>query len=253
MIRLKNAGQIHLMETSGKVIGAILHDLSDFVKPGVSTADIDAFVETRIREKDMEPTFKGYGGFPASACVSVDEELVHGIPDPGRILKEGQIVSVDIGATYQGWVSDAARTYFVGEAPEEAKRLVAACRESFFKGLAYCRKGNRLSDIGHAIQTHVEAAGFSVVRDYVGHGIGHAMHESPQIKNYGEAGHGPELMPGMALAIEPMINEGTMDVHVRDDGWTVATNDGKRAAHYENTVIITDGDPLVITLDDRDR
>jgi methionyl aminopeptidase len=223
------------------------------IVPGVSTLEIDRYVEDTILANGMIPTFKGYGGFPASACVSVNEELVHGVPSASRILKEGDIVSVDIGATYQGWVSDAARTYPVGAVSSEAERLIRVCRESFFKALAHCLSGSRLSDIGHAVQTHVEDAGFSVVLDYVGHGVGREMHESPQVKNYGAAGQGPKLMKGMALAIEPMINEGTSDVYTQDNNWTVATADEKLAAHYENTVIITDGDPLVITLDERDK
>ncbi|MDR1798043.1 MAG: type I methionyl aminopeptidase [Clostridiales Family XIII bacterium] len=252
MIRIKNEEQIRLMEASGKVVGAILHDLAEVVRPGVTTLEIDRFVEKRIHEEGMVPTFKGYGGFPANACVSVNEELVHGIPSEERVLEEGDIVSVDIGATHKGWVSDAARTYFVGSVDPEKARLVDICRQSFFEALAQCRAGNRLSDIGHAVQECVEGAGFSVVLDYVGHGVGSKMHESPQVKNYGEAGKGPKLMRGMALAIEPMINAGTADVHTLDDGWTVVTDDGKPAAHYENTVIITDSEPLVITLDERD-
>jgi methionyl aminopeptidase len=253
MIYVKNAKQIGLMAASGKVTGSILHDLAALIVPGVSTLEIDRFVEETILENGMIPTFKGYEGFPASACVSVNEELVHGVPSASRILEKGDIVSVDIGATHQGWVSDAARTYPVGAVSPEAERLIRVCRESFFKGLEHCRAGARLSDIGHAVQEHVEDAGFSVVLDYVGHGIGKEMHESPQVKNYGEAGRGPKLMAGMALAVEPMINEGTSDVYTRDNNWTVATVDGKLAAHYENTVIIADGDPLVITLDERDR
>jgi len=253
MIHLKNAEQIRLMTESGKVTGAILHELGKLIRPGVTTLDIDRYVEETITGHGMYPTFKGYDDFPASACVSVNEELVHGIPSAARVLKEGDIVSVDIGATHKGWVSDAARTYLVGEVDEEARRLVRICRESFFRALAACRPAGRLSDIGHAVQTHVEAAGFSVVLDYVGHGIGRKMHESPQVKNYGDPGKGPRLMRGMALAIEPMINEGVADVETLEDGWTVVTKDRKRAAHYENTVIITDGEPLVITLDDRDR
>jgi methionyl aminopeptidase len=253
MIYIKNAKQIRLMSESGLVTGNILHDLAQIIVPGISTLDIDRFVEETILSHGMIPTFKGYGGFPASACVSVNEELVHGLPSASRVLVEGDIVSVDIGATHQGWVSDAARTYSVGKVSAEAERLIRVCRESFFKGLEHCRAGLRLSDIGHAVQEHVESAGFSVVLDYVGHGIGREMHESPQVKNYGEAGRGPKLLKGMALAVEPMINEGTADVYTRDNGWTVATVDGKLAAHYENTVIITDGEPLLTTLDERDR
>ncbi|MDR3305773.1 MAG: type I methionyl aminopeptidase [Clostridiales Family XIII bacterium] len=253
MIRIKTDAEIRLMAESGKVTGAILRDLAGVIKPGVSTLEIDRFVEDSILAAGMEPSFKGYGGFPAAACVSVNEELVHGLPSEKRILREGDIVSVDIGATHKGWVSDAARTYPVGEVSEAARRIIRVCRESFFAGLAYCRDGNHLTDIGHAIQTCAEREGFSVVLDYVGHGIGKKMHEDPQVKNYGEAGRGPKLMKGMALAIEPMINEGISDVYSRDDGFTVATVDGKLSAHYENTVIITGAEPLIITLDERDR
>ena len=253
MIKIKSDKQISLMAESGKVTGRILHDLKEMICPGISTMDIDRFVEESILKADMVPTFKGYGGFPASACVSVNEELVHGIPRDTRILKDGDIVSVDLGATYKGWVSDAARTYAVGEISEQAAHLIQTARSSFFEGLKYCRVGNRLTDIGHAIQTCIEAEGFSVVLDYVGHGIGRDMHEAPQVKNYGTPGGGPPLVKGMALAIEPMLNEGIADVKILDDKWTVVTKDGKLAGHYENTVIITDGEPMVITLDERDK
>ena len=254
MIRIKTEEQIKLMAESGKVTGRILTELADMIRPGMTTLDIDMYVEEQIRKEGMTPTFKGYHGFPASACISVNEVLVHGIPSEATVLAEGDIVSVDIGATHKGWVSDAARTYAVGAISVEAERLIEVCRQSFFEGLGQCRAGNRLTDIGHAIQTYVEENGFSVVLDYVGHGIGSNMHEDPQVRNYGEAGKGPILTKGMALAIEPMINEGLADVFTsEEDGWTVRTRDGKLAAHYENTVIITDGDPMVITLDERDK
>jgi methionyl aminopeptidase len=253
MIKLKNEENIRFMARSGEVVGAILHDLKDMIAPGVTTLDIDRFVEEIITANGMTPTFKGYNGFPASACVSVNDELVHGIPKADRALVEGDIVSVDIGATYDGWVSDSARTYAVGNISPEAERLIDYCRGSFFKALEVCREGHHLTDIGHAVQTHTEAGGYSVVRDYTGHGVGRDMHESPQILNYGEPGRGPLLTRGMALAIEPMINQGGAGVHTLADNWTVVTDDGKLAAHYENTIIITDGDPLVITLDERDR
>jgi methionyl aminopeptidase len=253
MIHLKTADEIQLMEISGRVTGSILHDLAEFVKPGVTTMDIDRYVEDRIRSEGMIPTFLGYNGYPASACVSVNEEVVHGIPDVNRILREGDIVSIDIGATHAGYVSDAARTYPVGEISAEAERIIRACRESFFAGLAYCRQGYRISDISAAVQQSAESEGFSVVRDFVGHGVGREMHEDPQIKNYGEPGKGPKLLAGMALAIEPMINAGCYDVEILVNNWTAVTKDGKLSAHYENTVIITDEIPLIITLDDRDK
>ena len=253
MIRLKTSKQIGLMAESGKVTGRILYELKEMIRPGLSTMDIDRFVEEEILGAGMVPTFKGYTGFPASACVSVNEVLVHGVPSETRILKEGDIVSVDIGATYKGWVSDAARTYAVGEISDTAARLIKTAKDSFFEGLRYCREGYRLSDVSHAIQSCIEKEGFSVVLDYVGHGIGKNMHEGPQIKNYGDPGCGPRLAQGMALAIEPMLNEGTCKVRKLEGEHTVVTEDGKLAAHYENTVIITDGEPMVITLDEREK
>lgn len=248
MIIIKSEEEIDLMRTSGKVTAYILKELENFIKPGMSTADIDRFVEETIDGNGMIPTFKGYGGFPASACVSVNEEVVHGIPSRKRIIREGDIVSVDVGATYKGYVSDAARTYAVGSISEEAQRLIDVTRDSFFEGLKYCKVGYRLSDISHAIQKRAEGAGFSVIRDFVGHGVGQNMHEEPQIPNYGRPGRGPRLTPGMVFAIEPMICEGDYDVETLSNNWTVVTLDGKLAAHYENTVVITDGEPELLTL-----
>lgn len=236
------------MRESGQVTGKILRDLEDIIKPGVSTKDIDRFVEDTIKKNGMIPTFKGYGGFPASACVSINEEVVHGIPSKKRKLREGDIVSVDVGSTYKGYVSDAARTYAVGKVKPEAQRLIDAAKDSFFEGLKFCRVGYRLSDISHAIQEKVESEGFGVIRDFVGHGVGRKMHEEPQIPNYGKAGRGPRLAKGMVFAIEPMITEGTYEVETLFDNWTVVTLDGKMAAHYENTVVITDGEPELLTL-----
>jgi methionyl aminopeptidase len=252
MIYIKTEDEIAIMRTSGKVTGSILFELKDMIRPGMSTKDIDNFVEDTIRAAGMEPTFLGYNGFPASACVSINEEIVHGIPEETRFLKEGDIISVDVGATYKGYVSDAARTYPVGTVSAEAQHIIDVCRDSFFEGLAYCRVGCRLSDISNAVQTKAEAEGFSVVRDFVGHGVGRKMHEDPQIKNYGKPGKGPKLLSGMALAIEPMINEGHHDTETLLNNWTAVTIDGKLSAHYENTVVITDGEPLVITLDERE-
>lgn len=249
MIIIKSEEEIELMRISGKVTAFILSELESFIRPGISTADIDKFVESTIRSNGMIPTFKGYGGFPASACVSINEEVVHGIPDKKRILKEGDIVSVDVGSTYKGYVSDAARTYPVGTVSDAAKKLMDTTRESFFAGLEYCKVGNRLSDISHAIQVRAESDGFSVIRDFVGHGVGQNMHEDPQIPNYGKPGRGPRLAKGMVFAIEPMICEGTYDVETLSNDWTVVTLDGKLSAHYENTVVITDGEPQLLTLD----
>ena len=248
MIIIKSDSEIELMRESGKVTGYILKELENVIKPGLSTADINHFVEKTIRDAGMIPTFLGYGGFPASACVSVNEEVVHGIPDKKRILREGDIVSVDVGSTHKGYVSDAARTYPVGQVSETAKHLIEATRDSFFAGLEFCKVGCRLSDISHAIQASAEGEGFSVIRDYVGHGVGQQMHEDPQIPNFGKAGRGPRLAKGMVFAIEPMICEGTYNVRTLSNDWTVVTLDGKLSAHYENTVVITDGEPELLTL-----
>ena len=248
MIIIKSDSEIDLMRESGKVTGFILKELENIIRPGLSTADIDRFVEKTIRGAGMIPSFKGYGGFPASACVSINDEVVHGIPDKKRILREGDIVSVDVGSTYKVYVSDAARTYPVGEVSDVARHLMEATRDSFFAGLEYCKVGCRLSDISHAIQQSAEGEGFSVIRDFVGHGVGQNMHEDPQIPNFGKAGRGPRLAKGMVFAIEPMICEGTYDVRTLSNDWTVVTLDGKLSAHYENTVVITDGEPELLTL-----
>jgi methionyl aminopeptidase len=252
MIILKNNDEIGMMKISGKVTGSILYELRTVIKPGISTADINRYVEERICSEGMIPSFKGYNGYPAGACVSVNYEIVHGIPDEERILQEGDIVSVDIGATYKGWVSDAARTYPVGTVSEKAGHIIEVCRDSFFGCLRYCVEGCRLSDIGNAVQRKAESEGYSVVRDFVGHGIGRDMHEDPQVKNYGAPGKGPRLLKGMVLAIEPMINEGGHETEVLANNWTAVTIDRKLSAHYENTVVITEGAPEVITLDERD-
>ncbi len=250
MIVLKSKEEIDIMRESGKVTSYILSELLGFIKPGISTKDIDTFVEDIILNNNMIPSFKGYNGYPASACVSVNEEVVHGIPSSKRILHEGDIVSVDVGSTYKGYVSDAARTYPVGRISAEAQELINSTEASFFEGLKFCKVGNRLSDISAAIQRKAESDGFSVVRDFVGHGIGRAMHEEPQIPNYGKPGRGPRLASGMVFAIEPMINQGGYEVEVLENNWTVVTIDKKLSAHYENTVVITDGEPELLTLFD---
>lgn len=248
MIIIKSQKEIELMRTAGSVTAQILADLSRIIQPGITTMDVDDFVEENILRNGMIPAFKGYNGYPASACVSVNQQVVHGIPSKKRKLTEGDIVSIDIGTIYRNYYSDAARTYAVGNIDEEAVRLINVTKESFYEGLKFCRSGCRLSDISHAIQKRVEKDGFSVVRDFVGHGIGSAMHEEPQIPNYGMPGRGPRLVPGMVLAIEPMVNEGTFEVRVLPDNWTVETLDGKRSAHYENTVVITEDEPLILTI-----
>lgn len=248
MIIIKSDHEVEMMKIPAKLTAEILRDLEGFIKPGISTLDIDKYIEERILAGGMKPAFKGYGGFPGSACVSPNEVVVHGIPSKKVILKEGDIVSVDVGAIYKGWHSDMARTYPVGKISEDAERLIRATRESFFEGLKYCKAGNYLSDVSHAIQKRVEEDGFGVIRDYVGHGIGQSLHEDPAVPNYGRPGRGPKLKKGMVLAIEPMVSMGTYEVEVLADEWTAVTCDGRYAAHYENTVVITDGEPEVITL-----
>lgn len=249
MIIIKSKHEIDLMREAGKVTGEVLRELESFIRPGITTKDVSDFVEDIIvRKYRMSPTFKGLYDYPAAACVSLNEEVVHGIPTKKRILKEGDIISVDTGATYKGYVSDAARTYAVGEISEEARRLINTAKESFFAAVKYCKVGNHLSDISHAVQSVVEAQGFGVIRDFVGHGLGQNLHEDPQIPNYGKPGKGPKLKEGMVLAIEPMISAGSYEVETLMDNWTAVTVDGSLAAHYENTVVITDGEPELLTL-----
>lgn len=247
MIIIKSRGEIQLMREAGKVTAQILLSLYQIIKPGMKTKEVDAYIEGEILRYKMIPAFKGYNGFPASACVSINNEIVHGIPSE-KALKDGDIVSVDVGNIYKGYFSDAARTYPVGNVSDEAMKLIVATEESFFEGLKFCKVGYRLSDISNAIQTRAEADGFSLVRDFVGHGIGSSMHEEPQIPNYGPKGRGPRLAEGMVFAIEPMVNQGTYESRVLDDSWTVVTKDGKLSSHYENTVAITDGEPEILTL-----
>jgi len=251
MIIIKSEQEIVTMRQSGKVTGQILNELYGFIKPGISTLAIDKFVSDIIRKNGMTPSFLGYNGYPASVCASINSEVVHGIPSPKRILHEGDIVSVDVGCTHKGYVTDAARTYAVGTISAEAQKIMDAAKDSFFEGLKFCRLGCRLSDISHAIQTKAESEGFSVIRDLVGHGVGRNMHEEPQIPNYGQPGRGPRLAKGMVFAIEPMIAQGTYEIVTAADNWTLSMADGKLSAHYENTVVITDGEPELLTLQER--
>ncbi len=251
MIVIKNNAEIDLMIKAGEVTAQILKKLPELIQPGMSTKDLDRWIEEYIIDHDMKPAFKGYSGFPAAACISVNEELIHGIPSKKKILQEGDIVSVDLGTIYKDYYSDAARTYPVGKISEENAKLIKVAEESFFEGLKFCREGYRIGDVSHAIQSYIEAAGFSVIRDYVGHGVGRKLHEDPQVPNYGKAGHGPKLVKGMTLAIEPMIAAGDWDVDVLSNDWTVVTTDGSMTAHYENSVVITDGDPILLTCQDR--
>lgn len=247
MITLKSAREIELMRRAGKITAAARALAGEMVKPGVTTQEIDKAVYRFIRSQGAEPSFLNYNGYPASVCISVNDEVIHGIPGK-RVLKDGDIVSVDVGAFIGGYHGDCAATYACGKISDEAQRLIDVTRQSFFEGIKYAREGGRLSDVSHAIQEYVEANGFSVVREYVGHGIGRNMHESPEVPNFGIAGHGPKLLRGMTLAVEPMVNAGTAAIKQMSDGWTVKTRDGKYAAHYENTILITPDEPELLTV-----
>ena len=246
MITLKSAHEIEAMRLAGKITAAARALAREMVKPGVTTRQIDKAVFHFIREQGAIPSFLHYNGYPASVCISVNDEIIHGIPGK-RVLREGDIVSVDVGAYIGGYHGDCAGTYPCGQVSDEALRLIRVTQDSFFEGLKFAREGYRLSDISHAVQTFVEANGYSVVREYVGHGIGRNMHEAPEVPNYGKPGHGPRLLRGMTLAVEPMVNAGTAAIKQMSDGWTVKTADGKYAAHYENTILITAGDPELLT------
>ena len=246
MITLKSGHDIEMMRRAGKITAAARALARDMVKPGVTTQQIDEAVYQFITSQGATPSFLNYGGFPASACISVNDEVIHGIPG-NRVLREGDIVSVDVGAYIGGFHGDCAATFACGEISPEAQRLIDVTRESFFRGIACAREGKRLFDISAAVQEYVEANGFTVVREFVGHGIGRQLHESPEVPNYGTAGRGPRLLRGMTLAIEPMVNAGAASIRQLNDGWTVKTLDGKLSAHYENTVLITDGEPEILT------
>ncbi len=248
MIIIKSKREIELMREPCKVTAELLNDLAEFIRPGISTMDVNDFVEKRITGHGMTPTFKGYGGFPAAACVSVNDEVIHGIPNASRKLKEGDIVSVDVGATCKGYNSDAARTYPVGTISAEDQKLIDVTRQSFFEGIKYAMEGYRIGDIGHAVQKYAESFGMGVIRDYTGHGTGTKLHEDPYIPNYGKPGKGAKIERGMTLAIEPMIALGTYEVRVLGNDWTVVMADGKKSAHYENTILVTDGEPEILTL-----
>lgn len=248
-IIVKSPREIELMRQAGKLTAAARTIARQAIRDGVTTKEIDKEVYDLITKSGATPSFLNYGGFPGSACISVNEELIHGIPGK-RVVRKGDIVSVDVGAKLHGYHGDCAGTYPCGEVSEEAKRLMEVTRQSFFEGIKFAKAGNRLGDIGAAIQEYVERHGYSVVREYVGHGVGADLHESPEVPNYGRAGHGPRLVKGMTIAIEPMVNAGTAAIRVLDDEWTVVTEDGKLCAHYENTICITDGEPEILTMAD---
>jgi methionyl aminopeptidase len=248
MITIKSKREIDIMREAGRIVAVAHQAVKAMIRPGISTYDIDQVVEEVIRKHDATPSFKGYGGFPGSACTSINEEVVHGIPSKKRKLKDGDIVKVDIGAHYKGYHGDSAWTYPVGTISEDAQRLLDVTEKSLFEGLKHARKGARLTDISHAIQTYAESHGFSVVREFVGHGIGKNLHEDPQIPNYGHPNRGTLLKPGMTFAIEPMINLGNKEVKVLDDGWTAVTKDGAISAHFEHTILITEDECILLTV-----
>ena len=247
MIVLKSAREIALMRRAGHILAGVVERLRGFVRPGMSTLDIDEDVEAFIHREGAAPAFKGYRGFPATVCVSINEEVVHGIPSPRRRIHEGDIVGLDLGCIVEGYYADCAFTLPIGAVPANVQKLLDVTRESLDRGIQECQPGRRLSDVSHAVQSHVEAHGFAVVRAFVGHGIGRALHEEPQIPNFGDPGRGPQLRAGMVLAIEPMVTMGSWEVKVLDDGWTAVTQDGSLAAHFEHTVAVTDNGPEVLT------
>lgn len=247
MIKIKNSEEIQLMREAGKITAGALALAEELAKPGVSLIHIDSEIRRFIESHGAKPSFLGYNGFPASACISVNDEVIHGIPGK-RLIADGDIVKVDVGACYKGFHGDAARTIFCGNVSEEAIRLEKITRESFFEGIKYANTEHRLGDISHAIQEYVENAGYSVVKEFVGHGIGSRLHEDPEVPNYGRAGRGTRLYEGMTLAIEPMVNAGEAGVSVLDNDWTVVTDDGKLSAHYENTILITANGAEILTV-----
>ena len=246
-IVIKSAREIELMRVAGRITAGARTIARQGIAAGVTTKELDREIHRYIVKNGATPTFLNYGGFPASACISVNDEVIHGIPG-ARVIHDGDIVSVDVGAKINGFTGDCAGTYPCGEITPEAQDLIAVTRQSFFEGIKFARVGYRVSDIGHAIQEYVESHGYSVVRSYVGHGVGAQLHEEPEVPNYGEPGHGPRLVKGMTIAIDPMVNAGTFDVRVLDNEWTVVTADGKLSAHYENTILITDGEPEILTM-----
>lgn len=247
MVVLKSKAEIDKMRVACSIVREVLEKLEDFIKPGITTLDVDKFAESIINSRDAVPSFKGYRGFPGSTCTSVNEVVVHGIPGE-RKLNSGDIVSVDVGAFIGGFHGDAARTFAVGDISEKSERLIRVTRESFFEGMKKAVAGGRLTDISHAIQSHVEAHGYGVVRDFFGHGIGRELHEEPTIPHFGRANRGLRLRAGMVIAVEPMVTEGDYSVTTLKDGWTAVTTDGSLAAHYENTVAITSSEPEILTL-----
>ena len=252
MIQLKNADQIKIMKEAGRITGEALLVARDHVRPGISTYELDRLVRESIEKAGAKPSFLGYGGFPGSACISINDEVIHGIPSKKRFLEEGDVVKIDVGAFYKGFHGDSARTIAVGRVSDEAQKLIEVTRASFFAGIEQLKVGNRLGDVGAAIDGLVVANGFSTVKRYIGHGIGRELHESPDVPNYGTPGRGTRLCAGLVIAIEPMVNVGTETVRELSDGWTVKTADGSLSAHYENTVALTSDGIINLTLIEKD-
>lgn len=250
MIVLKTSRELQLMREACRISAMALKVAGEAVEPGVTTAEIDQIAYKLIKKMGAEPNFLNYNGFPATACISVNNEVIHGIPNKSRVLKEGDIVSIDLGAKIHGYNGDNAATFACGKVSSEAQRLMDATRESLYEGIKQAKPGNRIGDVGSAVQRYVESRGYSVVREYVGHGVGARLHEDPSVPNFGTPGRGVRLLPGMTLAIEPMINEGTHKVRTLADGWTVLTQDGKLSAHFEHTVAITPDGPVILTIAD---
>ena len=248
MILIKSAPEIASMKAASKIVAETLELVGSAVKEGITTLELDEMAEAYIREQGGVPAFKGYSGYPATICAAVNSQVIHGIPSSATVLKQGDIVGIDLGVVYDGFVGDAARTFAVGEISEDASKLMSVTKEALGKAITQAKAGNRVSDIGHAVQSHVEAAGYSVVRSFVGHGIGKKLHEEPQVPNFGQPGKGSRLKAGMTLAIEPMVNAGGFEVNVLADGWTAVTADGSLSAHYGHTVLVTNdgGEPLTV-------
>ena len=247
MIIIKNSEQIKLMRLAGRITAEALVVAGETIRPGITTKELDQKIKRYIEKCGATPTFLGYNGFPGSACISINDEVIHGIPSDKVIIREGDIVKVDVGARFRGYNGDSARTFAVGKVSDEALRLISVTEQSFYEAMKVAKAGNRIGDIGHAVENFVISNGFTVVREYTGHGVGAELHEDPSIPNYGKAGRGARLYSGMTLAIEPMVNAGTEKVKVRRDGWTVVTADGKLSAHYENSIAITESDPIILT------
>ena len=246
MISVKNSDQIKLMKEAGRITGEALYLAGEKVRAGMTTKQLDTIIRQHIESRGARPSFLGYGGFPGSACISINNQVIHGIPG-SRVIEDGDIVKVDVGAFYKGYHGDSANTFAVGNVSAEAKKLIEVTKQSFWAGIAEAKPGNRVGDIGFAVQSYIESQGFSVVREFVGHGVGRDLHEEPEVPNYGRPGHGARLVPGMTIAIEPMVNQKGYQVEVLGDGWTTVTKDGGLSAHFEHTIAITESGPVILT------